>query len=107
MSSKYKIVFCTPAIYSAGGVERVVAIKANYFAERLGYDVSIIVTEGKGSDAFFPVSNQVRIINYELNFEELWQLPFWKKVIAYSRKQRLFKKKLEADLMQLRPDFVI
>ena len=107
MSSKYKIVFCTPAIYSAGGVERVVAIKANYFAERLGYDVSIIVTEGKGSDAFFPVSNQVRIINYELNFEELWQLPFWKKVIAYIRKQRLFKKKLEADLMQLRPDFVI
>jgi len=107
MSSKYKIVFCTPAIYSAGGVERVVAIKANYFAERLGYDVSIIVTEGKGSDAFFPVSNQVRIINYELNFEELWQLPFWKKVIAYIRKQRLFKKKLEADLMQIRPDFVI
>ena len=102
-----KIVFCTPAIYSAGGVERVVAVKANYFAERLGYDVSIIVTEGKGSDAFFPVSNQVRIINYELNFEELWQLPFWKKVIAYIRKQRLFKKKLEADLMQLRPDFVI
>ena len=102
-----KIVFCTPAIYSAGGVERVVAVKANYFAERLGYDVSIIVTEGEGSDAFFPVSNQVRIINYELNFEELWQLPFWKKVIAYSRKQRLFKKKLEADLMQLRPDFVI
>lgn len=107
MSSKYKIVFCTPAIYSAGGVERVVAVKANYFAERLGYDVSIIVTEGEGSDAFFPVSNQVRIINYELNFEELWQLPFWKKVIAYIRKQRLFKKKLEADLMQLRPDFVI
>ena len=107
MSSKYKIVFCTPAIYSAGGVERVVAVKANYFAERLGYDVSIIVTEGKGSDAFFPVSNQVRIINYELNFEELWQLPFWKKVIAYIRKQRLFKKKLEADLMQLSPDFVI
>ena len=102
-----KIVFCTPAIYSAGGVERVVTVKANYFAERLGYDVSIIVTEGKGSDAFFPVSNQVRIINYELNFEELWQLPFWKKVIAYIRKQRLFKKKLEADLMQLRPDFVI
>ena len=107
MSSKYKIVFCTPAIYSAGGVERVVAVKANYFAERLGYDVSIIVTEGEGSDAFFPVSNQVRIINYELNFEELWQLPFWKKVIVYIRKQGLFKKKLEADLMQLRPDFVI
>ena len=45
---KYKIVFCTPALYSAGGVERVVAVKANYFSEHFGYDVTIIVTEGKG-----------------------------------------------------------
>ena len=30
---KYKIVYCTPAIYSAGGTERVISVKANYFAE--------------------------------------------------------------------------
>ncbi len=66
-----KIVMCTPALYSAGGVERVVAVKANYFAELLGYDVTIIVTEGMGRDCFFPISDKVRIINYELNFEEL------------------------------------
>ena len=42
-----KLVYVTPAIYSAGGVERVVTLKANYFAEVYGYDVTIIVTEGK------------------------------------------------------------
>ena len=47
----YKIVFCTPALYSAGGVERVVSVKANYFAEQLGYDVAIIVTERKGRES--------------------------------------------------------
>ena len=103
----YKIVFSTPAIYSAGGVERVVAVKANYFAEQLGYDVTIIVTEGKGRDCFFPISDKVRIVNYELNFEELWRLPFWKKVFVYLIKQRRFKKRLKVDLMQLRPDFTI
>ena len=41
----YKIAFCTPALYSTGGVERVVSYKASYFAEQLGYDVTIIVTE--------------------------------------------------------------
>lgn len=103
----YRIVFCTPAIYSAGGVERVVAVRVNYFAEQLGYDVTIIVTEGKGRDCFFPISDNVRIINYELNFEELWRLPFFRKVFAYFRKQRRFKKKLKTDLMKIRPDFTI
>jgi 5-methyltetrahydrofolate--homocysteine methyltransferase len=37
--SPLKIVYCTPAIYSAGGVERVVTMKASYFSENYGYDV--------------------------------------------------------------------
>ena len=102
-----KIVFVTPALYSAGGVERVVAVKANYFAELLGYDVTIIVTEGKGRDCFFSISDKVRVINYELNFEELWRLPFMRKVVAYLYKQRRFKKRLKADLMLIRPDITI
>ncbi len=104
---RYKIVFCTPALYSAGGVERIVTVKANYFAEKLGYYVTIIVTEGKGSDCFFPISDKVRIINHELNFEELWRLPFWKKIIVFFHKQRRFKKMLKADLINIRPDFTI
>ena len=43
-NDKYKIVYCTPALYSAGGTERVVSVKANYFADVLGYDVTVIVT---------------------------------------------------------------
>ncbi len=104
---KYRIVFCTPALYSAGGVERVVAVKANYFSMQLGYDVTIIVTEGKGNDSFFPISSQVNIINYKLDFEELWRLPFWKKVIVYLIKQQKFKKLLKSDLMRIRPDYTI
>lgn len=102
-----KIVYCTPALYSAGGVERVVAVKANYFVEQLGYNVTIIVTEGKGRDCFFPISDKVQVINYELYFEELWRLPFFQKVIVYLYKQHQFKKMLKADLMRIRPDFII
>lgn len=105
--NRYKIVICTPAIYSAGGVERVVAVKANYFSEHLGYDVTIIVTEGEGRKCFFPLSDSVEVINYELDFEELWRLPFWKKIFVYLCKQHKYKKKLKADLMRIRPDFVI
>ena len=106
-NAKYNIVICTPAIYSAGGVERVVAVKANYFSDQFGYAVTIIVTEGKGSNSFFSISDKVNIINYELDFEELWRLPFWKKIIVYLLKQYKFKRKLKADLLRIRPDFTI
>ena len=103
----YKIIFCTPALYSAGGVERVVSYKASYFAEQLGYDVTIIVTEGKGRDCYFPLSDKVKVINFELGFEALWQASFVKKIILYLTKQRQYKKLLKRELMCIRPDFTI
>ena len=105
--SPYKIVFCTPALYSAGGVERVVSYKASYFAEQLGYDVAIIVTEGMGRACYFPLSNKVKVINFELGFEELWKASFVKKVYLYLTKQRQYKRLLKAELMRIRPDVTI
>ena len=108
MSSRsYKIVFCTPALYSTGGVERVVSYKASYFAEQLGYDVTIIVTEGRGRDCYFPLSDKVKVINFELGFEELWKVSFMKKVYLYLIKQRQYKRLLKAELMRIRPDITI
>ena len=105
--SPYKIVFCTPALYSAGGVERVVSYKASYFAEQLGYDVAIIVTEGWGRACYFPLSNKVKVINFELGFEELWKASFIKKAYLYLTKQRRYKRLLKAELMRIRPDITI
>lgn len=104
---RYKVVFCTPAIYSAGGVERVVTVKANYFAEVLGYDVTIIVTEGNGKDSFFPLSDRVSVINLNIGFEEIWHYSFLKKVVIYLRKQRKYRKVLTAELIYIQPDFTI
>lgn len=103
----YKIVFCTPALYSAGGVERIVSFKASYFAEQFGYDVTIIVTEGRGRDCYFPLSDKVKVINLELGFEELWRASFTKKIFLYLSKQRQYKRLLKAELMRIRPDFTI
>lgn len=106
-SISYKIVYCTPALYSAGGVERVVSFKASYFAEQLGYDVTIIVTEGRGRACFFPLSDKVKVVNFELGFEDLWKAPFLRKVFLYLSKQRKYKKRLSLELMRIRPDITI
>ena len=102
-----KIVYCTPALYMAGGVERVLTLKANYFAEHFGYDITIILTEGKDKPLFYPLSKRIKIVNLDVNFEELWTCSFVKKVFVYLSKQRIFKKRLTAELMHIRPDITV
>ena len=102
-----KIVYCTPALYMAGGVERVLTLKANYFAEHFGYDITIILTEGKDKPLFYPLSDRIKIVNLDVNFEELWTCSFVKKVFVYLSKQRIFKKRLTAELMRIRPDITV
>lgn len=104
---RYKIVYLTPALYMAGGVERVLTLKANYFAEHFGYDITIILTDGKGKPLFYPLSEKVKVINLDINFEELWTCSFVKKVFVYLKKQRLYKRRVREELMRIRPDITI
>lgn len=105
--NKYKIVYCTPALYMAGGVERVLTLKANYFAEHYGHDITIILTEGKDKPLFYPLSEKVHVVNLDINFEELWGCSFARKVFLYLKKQREFRRKLKAELMHIRPDITV
>lgn len=102
-----KIVYCTPALYMAGGVERVLSLKANYFADHYGYDITIVLTEGKNKPLFYPLSDKIKVVNLDIGFEELWTCSFLKKILVYLKKQRIYKKRLTEELMRLRPDITI
>ena len=102
-----KIVYVTPALYMAGGVERVLTLKANYLAEHYGYDITIVLTEGKGKPYFYPLSDKIKVVNLDVNFEELWMCSFVKKIGVYLWKQHRYKKLLTAELMRLRPDVTV
>jgi len=91
----------------AGGVERVLTLKANYFADNYGYDITIILTEGKGKPFFYPLSSNIKVINLDLNFEELWGCSFFKKIFLYLKKQRRYRTLLSSELMRLKPDITI
>ena len=105
--SPIKIVYCTPALYMAGGVERVLSLKANYLADNLGYDITIILTEGKDKPLFYPLSEKIKVINLDVNFEALWTCSFTKKIFVYLKKQRIFKERLTEELMCIRPDITV
>ena len=107
MDKTMKIVYITPQLYMADGAVRVLTMKANYFADVFGYDITIVITEGKGKPVFYPLSDKIHLINLDLNFEELWHRSFFSKTLLYLRKQRKYKRLVTNELMKIRPDITV
>lgn len=63
-----KIVFSTDQNYLHGGIEKVVAEKANYFSNLPGYEVYVITTEQKGKRECYSIHKNVRQIDLNINY---------------------------------------
>ena len=107
MDRKPVIVYCTSSLYIPGGIERVLTTKANYLADVAGYTVYIILTDGQDKSPYYPLSSQIRLIQLGIEFEELWDLPLYKKIIVYLQKQRIYKCKLRNVLFSIKPDITV
>lgn len=101
------IAYCIPSLDHSGGMERVLTAKANYLADQLGYNVSIIITDDKGTKPYFQLSEKVHVVQLDVNIDSLWQYPVWKRFYLYWKKMRIYKQRLEKCLNQLKPDITI
>lgn len=104
---KIHIAYCIPSLNHSGGMERVLTTKANYLADILNYDVSIIITDDKGSEPYFSLSDKVQVVQLDVNIDKLWKYPIWKRLYLYRKKMGLYKQRLEKCLNQLQPDITI
>ena len=59
------------------------------------------------SRIFFSLSERVRVVNLDINFEEMWHRSFLHRIFIYILKERLFKKRLSEELYRIKPDFTI
>lgn len=101
-----KLLYCIAGTCHSGGMERVLANKANYLA-RHGYEVVIVTTDQRGLPPFFPLDGQIRCIDLGINYEENNGKPFANKLLHYPLKQYRHKKRLAAILEQEKPDVII
>ena len=106
-TTKKHIAYCIPSLDHPGGMERVLTIKANYLADRLNYQVSIIITDDKGNKPFFPLSEKINVIQLDINIDILWQHPIWKRFYLYMKKMKEYRRRLEICLKRLQPDITI
>ena len=101
-----RIVYCIPATSNSGGMERVLTRKVNYLAD-LGHELIIITTDQRGAKPFFPLDESVKQYDLGINYDENNGQGILAKALAYPRKKRLHKQRLQALLLKLRADIVI
>lgn len=102
-----KIVYVYTALLTQGGVDRVLTVKANYLAERLGHEVWVVTDSQAGRPLVFPLSPKVHHIDLETDFDEQYHHGPLRRYLVYRRLMRQYRSRLEALLDRLRPDIVI
>lgn len=101
-----KIAYCIAGTCHSGGMERVLANKANYLVKH-GYEVLIVTTDQRGEAPFFPLDERIKCYDLDINYEENNGGSFLNKLIHYPGKQWRHRKRLSALLKRERPDITI
>ena len=93
---KLKLLYITNGISGGGGLERVLSIKASYFAEEFGYDVHII-SLNDAKETFYPFSTSI-------TFHPIEVAKDWKYLFSYIRKINQIVKEVLPDIISVCDD---
>lgn len=101
-----KLVYTILGTFNSGGMERVLANKANYLVKQ-GHTITIITTDQKSRKPFFQLDPTIQCIDLGINYTENNTSNPIKKIINYTIKQRQHRKAIEKELKRLQADIVI
>lgn len=101
-----KIVYSIAGTCHSGGMERVLANKANWLV-RQGYEVAIVTTDQRGEAPFFPLDERITCYDLGIGYEENNGKSFINKLLHYPIKQYRHRKRLTALLQQIKPDITV
>lgn len=98
-----KIVFNTDQIYLHGGIEKVMATKANFFASLPNYEVVIITTEQRKQFACYKLDERIKQVDLNVNYNRKKSY-FSRENITKAFRHWYRQKRL---LHKLKPDIII
>ncbi|WP_118195438.1 glycosyltransferase family 4 protein [Albibacterium indicum] len=101
-----RIVYNIAATYNSGGMERVLANKANYLV-RQGHEVMVVTTDQQGRKPYFELDNRITHHDLGINYSAGQGKGLLEKAVSYWFKQRLHKRRLEKLLIGHKADIVI
>lgn len=101
-----RIVYCIAGTRHSGGMERVLANKANWLVEH-GHEVVIVTTDQHGELPFFNLDTRIECYNLAINYEDNNGGSFLNKAFKYPFKQLRHRRKLAELLGDLKADVVV
>ncbi|MFV0530343.1 MAG: glycosyltransferase family 4 protein [Flavobacteriales bacterium] len=104
-----KIVYFKDRICQTGGMERILAIKANYLVDK-GYDIYIVTVEDGKKEPYYKLDSRIKIINLNIEFEKVNQyhkFNFPAKRFFIKQKIKEYQKKVQKVLDEICPDIAI
>lgn len=103
---RIKIAYLIQGTFNSGGMERVIALKANHLQQR-GYQITIITTDQKNREPFYPIDKEVKQIDLGLNYLDDASENGVGQYCRFLSRQRRYKRKLSAILEKESFDIVI
>jgi glycosyltransferase involved in cell wall biosynthesis len=100
-----KIVYLLAGTHNAGGMERVLANKANWLS-RQGHEVTVVTTDQRGRKPYFPMEDNIGHYDLGINYDDN-NGSLARKLLQYPMKQMRHRRKLEKLLKQLKPDCTV
>lgn len=102
-----KIVYCVPALYNPGGMERVLTEKVNYLVRKTEFEITIITTEQQNRTPYFALDNLVKKVDFALDFDAHFDENPGKKIYSHYKKLRRYKHLLRDFLLTHQIDICI
>lgn len=97
-----KLVYNTDQIYKHGGIEKVMASKANFFVEHAKFEVHIITTEQELKEPCYQLHEKIRHFDLGINYDRsrsYWSLYNLKKGALHCLRQYKHYKKMKPDVV--------
>lgn len=102
-----KIVYIVGGLYQPSGMGQVLSCKVNYLAEHTDWQIYVVLTERPELPLFYELAQNIKHVNFDINFDELDTMPLIKKIQEYHKKQNTYKKRLTSFLMEVKPDITV
>ena len=101
-----KIVYIVESVNLSGGYDRIIIEKANYFAEH-GHDVTITVSSHSLGEPYYPVSDKLKLVDFNINFHKQYGHNIMYRAFVYFTLLRRYRQAVSRFLYEKRPNVVI
>ena len=101
------ILYCVPALYNPGGMERILTEKVNYLANLEGYNLFVFTTDQDNRPLYFKLDDRVTVHHSNLNFNQYFSCNFLEKYLGTKKLLRLYEQQLQAYIKKNSIDLIV